>query len=659
MSYRNLTDSEVAALERNSCRAEDWGRVLVRDPFDANRMMSSSFIGDVRIGAQTGDTTFAGGAARPCGIYLSRIYNSTLGDNTYISRVGTLANYQIEDGAVVDNVGLMVVDGETTFGNGIELDILNEAGGRPLKIYDGLSAQIAYLLVLYRHDRAMIRKLEGLVDRYVATKKSSVGRLGKNSRVENSGTLVNVNIGPHALVTGARELREGTVASCAEAPTTIGSGVLAKGFIVLSGSYVKDGAVLGKCFVGQGVQIGKQYSAENSAFFANCEGFHGEACSIFAGPYTVTHHKSTLLIAGLFSFYNAGSGTNQSNHMYKLGPLHQGNLLRGAKTGSSSYLLWPSQVGPFSVVVGKHMTNFDAGNLPFSYITAKDDRTVITPAMNLFTVGTRRDSAKWPTRDRRKDPDKLDQIHFDLFSPYIVDKSLKGMAELRDLQANTPKEKEYAQYKGALIGRLMLRTACKYYEMIVKIFLGECLIEVIGQAGGGGAAAKVRQRLAPLKSDTKPGNWVDVSGLMARDVVINGLVSDIGGGKFKAIEEVQERFKEIHGRYGEEKLRWFAALLQDREGIDPAAITSEQMRRIIGEWKDTRIKLNNMVLQDAQKEFDANSQIGCGIDGDEEIRRLDFEAVRGTYEGNKFVKEVRKESEDVAAQAERLLSGLE
>ncbi|MCK4489001.1 MAG: DUF4954 family protein, partial [Anaerolineales bacterium] len=42
---------------------------------------------------------------------------------------------------------------------------------------------------------------------------------------------------------------------------------------------------------------GKQFSAENCAFFANCEGFHSEAVSLFAGPFSVTHHKSTLLIA--------------------------------------------------------------------------------------------------------------------------------------------------------------------------------------------------------------------------------------------------------------------------------------------------------------------------------------------------------------------------
>ena len=95
-----------------------------------------------------------------------------------------------------------------------------------------------------------------------------------------------------------------------------------------------DGAaLLANTYVGQACRIGRQFSAENCLFFANCEAFHGEACSVFAGPYTVTHHKSTLLIAGMFSFYNAGSGTNQSNHMYKLGPVHEGRLERGSQNG--------------------------------------------------------------------------------------------------------------------------------------------------------------------------------------------------------------------------------------------------------------------------------------------------------------------------------------
>ena len=151
---------------------------------------------------------------------------------------------------------------------------------------------------------------------------------------------------------------------------------MAENFIISSNTSVDNACIISNCFIGQGCLLDKHYSAEHSLFFANSQGFNGEACSIFAGPYTVTHHKSTLLIAGMFSFMNAGSGSNQSNHMYKLGPIHQGILERGAKTTSNSYILWPSKVGAFTLVSGRHYKNVDSSSLPFSYlIESKDDST--------------------------------------------------------------------------------------------------------------------------------------------------------------------------------------------------------------------------------------------------------------------------------------------
>ena len=197
---------------------------------------------------------------------------------------------------------------------------------------------------------------------------------------------------------GTTQLENGTVLSNEGAPTMVGVDVQADDFIIAEGSQVTGGAVISRTFVGQGCKIGRQFSAEGSLFFANCEGLHGEACSVFAGPYTVTHHKSTLLIAGLFSFYNAGSGTNQSNHLYKLGPVHEGKLERGCKTGSFSYMMWPCRVGPFSVVLGKHTRTFDTADFPFSYIEATPDgRCLMTPGFNFTTVGTVRDGANGPT----------------------------------------------------------------------------------------------------------------------------------------------------------------------------------------------------------------------------------------------------------------------
>ena len=323
---------------------------------------------------------------------------------------------------VISNTGSLAVNEESTFGNGTEIEVLNEAGGRELPIFDRLSSQTGYLTVLYRHDKVFTGKMLELIREYSKSKRANRGLIQTGARIQNSLIIRNVWIGSCATITGASLLDEGTIMSSMEAPVFIGIGVVAKKFIILSGSSVDSGAILDKCFVGQGVKMGKQYSAESSAFFANCEAFHGEACGLFAGPYTVTHHKSTLMIASLVSFFNAGSGTNQSNHMYKLGPLHQGILERGSKTGSFSYLLLPCHIGAYTVVMGKHYANFDSSDFPFSYISEEKGKSELTPAMNLFTVGTRRDVDKWPARDRRKDPDKLDLIHFDLFNPYIVGK---------------------------------------------------------------------------------------------------------------------------------------------------------------------------------------------------------------------------------------------
>ncbi len=69
--------------------------------------------------------------------------------------------------------------------------------------------------------------------------------------------------------------------------------------------------------------------------------------------------------------------------------------------------------------------------------------------------------------------------------------------------------------------------------------------------------------------------------------------------------------------------------------------------KLLSEYVANKIRLNNLILKDAQSEFDKTSRLAYGIDGDETIRNLDFEAVRGTYDTNKFVKELKAENEAV------------
>jgi NDP-sugar pyrophosphorylase family protein len=658
MDYRSLTEEEISILLSQGCLADKWSDISVKEEFSSAYIWYTSFEGIITLGIYSGTIEADNGISRKCGIYNSHIRHCEIADNVLISDVKNLTNYIVEENVVIENVGSMITKEVSTFGNGTEIEVLNEGGGRELPIFDKLSSQIAYLTVLYRHDKDFTSKLLSLIRSYCESKRSNRGLIQSGARIQDSLIIRNVFVGSYATISGASLLEEGTIQSNNEAPAFIGEGVIAKKFIVLSGSRVDGGAILDKCFVGQGVKVGKQFSAENSVFFANCEAFHGEACSLFAGPYAVTHHKSTLMIASLVSFFNAGSGTNQSNHMYKLGPLHQGILERGSKTGSFSYLLLPCHIGAFTVVMGKHYANFDSADFPFSYISEEKGKSELTPAINLFTVGTRRDIDKWPTRDRRKDPNKLDLIHYDLFSPYIVGKIINGINILNELADKTDKKQDYVNYKGINIHRLLLKTTRKYYEMALKLYIGQEVVKRIKGMNNNSSLIDLRNMLTAQGTHGK-SKWVDICGLFSPASKIDELVELVKSRKIRSIDKLNESFTSIYKNYNEYAWIWCSDLISQQTGEKPENIPIDSLIQIITDWKTNAIKLNNMILKDAEKEFDPGSKLGFGIDGDIDTRNSDFQAVRGVYDNNKFVTSLQKESKEIEEKADRLITILE
>ena len=333
--YRQLADKEIATLTVYGCSAENWKQVMVVDNFSPEFVSNVHFSGNIFIGSFQKVFQKEGGLKKHSGIFNSVLHNCTIGNNVYIDGIKNyVANYEIGDEAYIENVDLMVVDGLSSFGNGVKVASMIESGGREVTTFENLSSQFAYALIFSRHDSEFIQKSEKIISDFVQAKKSEKGKIGCNTTIINCGSLKNISVGSFAKLEGVALLENGTIVSTEQSPTLIGFGVQCNDFIIQSGSSVTDGAMLTRCFVGQGVLIGKQFSAIDSLFFANCQGLHGEAVSVFAGPYTVTHHKSTLMLTALYSFMNAGSGTNFSNHMYKLGPVHQGITERGVKTSS-------------------------------------------------------------------------------------------------------------------------------------------------------------------------------------------------------------------------------------------------------------------------------------------------------------------------------------
>ena len=626
--YRKLTAQEVEILKAQTCSASDWDLIEVSEDFSPEYVLHARFSGKIRIGSFKKEFELPGGIRKHSGIYYATLHNVTVGDDCCIENVKNyIANYDIGHDTFIENVDIILTDGVSSFGNGVETSVLNETGGREVMIYDHLTAQTAYIMALYRHRPEMVSKLREMIARYVDSVSSSVGKIGSNVVIVNSGYIKNVNIGDYCNIEGASRLKNGSINSNGYAPVHVGVGVIGDDFIISSGSSVKDGVTFSRCFIGQACKLGHGYSATDSLFFGNCQGENGEACAIFAGPYTVTHHKSTLLIAGMFSFMNAGSGSNQSNHMYKLGPIHQGIMERGAKTSSDSYLLWPAKVGAFSLVMGRHISHQDTSNLPFSYLIEQQNTSYIMPGANLKSVGTIRDARKWPGRDGRKDPNKLDQINFNLLSPYTIQKMLNGVEILKELQRVSGVSSDAYTYQSGKIKSSSLKNGLRYYGMAIDKFLGNSLLTRMMNSEFSNIE-ELRKAFVPT-SDYGEGDWVDISGMIAPKGAVSALLDDIQSGVLTDVFAVNERFAQIHSKYYSYEWKWAYKVIQEYYKVNLETVTAEKLRELVNRWKDSVVGLDNLLYDDARKEFSLSAMTSFGADGDENQRKEDFMQVRG------------------------------
>ena len=654
-----LTAEQIAVLEAQSCRCENWSEVTVAEDFNPKYVRNVNFSGQVRLGSFNKIFTLAGGIRKHSGIYHATLHNVIVGDDCMVEHIRNyIANYIIGDGSYIENVTDLITYGETSFGNGTKVSVLNETGGREVAIHEHLSSHEAYITALYRHDQKLIDSINELVSKYVESSKSTFGVIGKNVEILDAMHIVNVKIGDSAKIKGASRLRNGSIVSCEEAPVNIGMNVIADDFIVESGSSITDGVTLTRCFVGQACVLGHGYSASDSLFFSNCQGENGEACALFAGPYTVTHHKSTLLIAGMFSFMNAGSGSNQSNHMYKLGPIHQGIFERGAKTTSDSYVLYPAKIGAFSLVMGRHVNNPDTSNLPFSYLIEQQGVTYIIPGVNLKSVGTVRDVRKWPSRDRRKDPHRLDHINFNHLSPFTVQKMFEGIRILEMLKEASGNRADNYYYKKSIIRNASLHKGLKYYQTGIIKFLGNSFITRIQDADVSSDEG-LRQALR-RDNPVGAGHWLDISGLICPASEIEKLCDDLTEGKVRDIVELGSRFGQIASDYYSYEWTWAYDAIEKFWGYDLANITRSQAIDLISQWKNAVISLDKLIYDDAGKEFELTSMTGFGVDGDKVRRDADFTAVRGGgFNENPFVLEVLDHMRRKGELGDRMIARLE
>lgn len=648
--FRKLKKKEIEFLKSQGCISQSWDKILIKN-VDLNRIKDVSFHGKIKIKELNGNVSYHNKVKVEASITRATLIDVVINGNVYINNVGRLiANYEIENGVIIENAGAIYMEGESSFGNGVETSPIMEGNGRSVKIFNRLNSHIAYIIAMYRHNYLMREKINKIIENYSSSKISKFGLIKKHAKIINARLIKNAHIDPYTTIENTDEINNTTIISTKESPSYIGTSVILKDCIVLKGAHIVDGTVIKKAFIGEGVKLGRQFSCEDSLLFANCEGEHGEMFSIFAGPYTVTHHKATLLIASHFSFFNAGSGTNQSNHMYKLGPYHHGFMERGCKTGSNSYILWPSRIGAFSTVIGAHYDNVDSSDFPFSYITEHGyHQTRLIPALNLFGVGLTRDENKWIERDRRTG-DKKDLIIFEVFSPYTVSKMINAEKILKDIKNDIKDGKDdFVMYKNMIIKISSLDKYSQRYSIAIDLYLCGKLLHFIKNC------KNINDIIENLKCEKIYNEWVDAGGLICAKERLDDIIKDIEEDKIKDIENILKAFENLYNNYYSDEKSWVIYIIKKRYSIEN--VDKEIIIKILKEYISLLKTSYDILYRDAKKEYDISKMVSCGID-DKNFMEEDFKAIRGTVEDNAFVIKYKKDMDEKIKDINKIMESL-
>lgn len=593
MQYRSLTFEEIEILESNSCWAEDWSRVEVaEDGFQAKFFHRVMFYGDVQLGSVQKEVEITKGFVKHSGINDATLRNVTVGNDCLIEKVGNyINNYTIGDDCLISNISVMETTEGATYGEGNLISVLNEVGDGNVIFFHDLNSQFAAFMVKHFNDKDLKNAIRRLVKEEIARTNPERGTIGNNVKIVNTREITNTVIQDDCEISGASRLSDCTILSSEYASVYIGTGVICENSIISDGSSIVNSVKMQDCFVGEACQISNGFTASQSVFFANSFMSNGEACAAFCGPFCASHHKSSLLIGGMFSFYNAGSGTNFSNHAYKMGPMHWGILERGTKTASGSYLLMPATIGTFSVCFGKLMHHPNTTALPFSYLIAEADKMYLVPGRNITTVGLYRDIRKWPKRDMRPQQTQKSIVNFDWLSPYSVGEILQGKKILENLRQASGDNVSSYNYHEYVINATSLRKGIKYYDIALRIYMGA----VLKRAHKWGFFGKPQ-------TEVGLGRWDDLSGLLLPVSEERRLIEDIKSGSLETIEEVVNRFREINDNYRIYQWAWTYRMILEYYGINE--ISPEDDARIKQDYIEARRAWIAEIKKDAEKEFE-------------------------------------------------------
>lgn len=484
--FRPLTETEVAQLERQGNWADAWSQVRICPDTNLGRIWRNHFGTDVELG-------------RVASVANSHIEDCRLGDNTTVEDVRLLSGYAIGRDCHLFNIGEM----RFCSSKPVMAEVMNENGGRSIRLVPGMTVGDAYLWARYRDRNPLMQRFEEW-----SAKAAGRGTVGDGVEVRNCVAILDGIIGD-----GCR----------------LEHGVIAERFLLGENVRLEYGLRLNDTVVGDNSTLAR-----------------GEVGNSLIFPAHEQHHNSSFLIAALVQGQsNVASGAT-------LGSNHNGRTPDGELSAGRGY--WPglcvsvkhsSRFASYTLMAkGDYPSELNI-TLPFSLINnnVTKNRLEVMPTFwwmyNMYALD--RNRTKFAKRDRRTR--KCQHIEFSPFAPDTAEEMLVARELLYMWTTKAYQDGGGTEVVAYGMERSHRKTVIlkpgeayrAYEEMLIYYAMG-CLHGKRMQHEGD------RER-----------RWVNVGGQLVAGKDMDLMLNDIERGAIGSWADLHKRLDDLWAAYAEQK----------------------------------------------------------------------------------------------------------
>lgn len=599
---RSLSDEEVGRLKVQGNRCADWSRVRVEAGFKTDFVFDSTFAGDCVLGAFNGlETRIDESSALPSGIYGSTIMASEIGSDCLVYGTGIISNYMIRDRSVVFRVGALTAPGKNTFGNGREIAVGIETGGREILSYAELTIPVAEAVAVRRGDAEFLRAYGDFVKAYLESCTVPFGVVESGSLILNTPKIEGAYVGEGVVIDGAALVQNSTALGAPDEPTGISHGAYVRNSCLQWGCEVTSLAIVDDSVLTEYSHVERHAKVTQSIIGPNTGVAEGEITASLVGPFVGFHHQA-LLIAAIWpeGKGNVGYGANVgSNHTSKA-PDQEIWCGEGFFFGLGVNVKFPSDFtcAPYSIIATAVDTLPQKVAFPFSLIN-KPSRTFdgvpvsyneISPAWvlydNIYTV--RRNEGKYKKRNKAL----RTAFEFDVFRPETIGLMIEARNRLRSVIS--PKECYTDQDVGGLGKNCMLEESrikgIEAYGFYIEYYALRGLERRISELLEGGKEAGVGSVYDETTGDPKWENQRSVllaEGFDRRSVPEN----------LERLSEIQERITRDTERSKERDDVRGRKIIRDYEAANTQAADDAFVRETREESRRYKERLRELIAR--------------------------------------------------------------